>query len=60
MIRLKLLAQTGFWYMVTTSQQGDVLAAAEAEIISLQSTSLRFEIKTTTFPAPAPIEDDKH
>jgi hypothetical protein len=44
--------------MATFSQQGGVLAATGAEIISLQSNLLRFEIKSTTFPAP--IEDDKH
>ena len=44
--------------MTTYSQQGGISAAVGAEIISLQSTSLRFEIKTTTFPAP--IEEDKH
>jgi len=44
--------------MAIFSQQCGVSAAVGVEIISLQSTSLRFEMKTTTFPAP--IEDDKH
>lgn len=44
--------------MTIYSQLGGASAAIGAEIISLQSTILRFEINTGSFPAP--IEGDGH
>ena len=44
--------------MATYSQQHGVLAVVGADILSLQYTTSRFQIKTATFPAP--IGGDEH